>query len=98
MIGMPAELLMIMIARLDGRDSVGLNLVETLLVWMKKGLVPAGLSLEEEVAYGFCCHRIRSSMPTWIGILRRIPFLSARCFSRRRSKRSISEKSFWMSV
>lgn len=50
--GMPAELLMIMIARLDGRDSVGLNLVETLLVWMKKGLVPAGLSLEEEVAYG----------------------------------------------
>ena len=49
---MPAELLMIMIARLDGRDSVGLNLVETLLVWMKKGLVPAGLSLEEEVAYG----------------------------------------------
>ncbi|MEE0658841.1 MAG: hypothetical protein UCI88_07065 [Megasphaera massiliensis] len=44
-------MLMIMIARLDCKDSSGLTPAKTLLTWLQKGLVPEGLSEEEEAIY-----------------------------------------------
>ena len=44
-------ILMIMIARLNRKNSPGLNLVKTLYAWLQHGLVPEGLSREEESAY-----------------------------------------------
>ena len=42
---------MVMISCLDGRDSNGLNPAKTVLAWLEKGLVPEGLSGEEEELY-----------------------------------------------
>lgn len=49
--GVPEKILMMMIARLDGRDSTGLAPAAALLAWLQQGLIPQGLQLEEEAAY-----------------------------------------------
>ena len=51
------SIFMVMISRLDGRNSEGLNPVKTLLAWLQKGLVPEGLTEKEETAY----HQLLSS-------------------------------------
>ncbi len=42
---------MIMIARLAGKNSSGLNPAKTLLAWLQKGIIPEGLSGAEEQIY-----------------------------------------------
>ena len=45
------SMFMIMISRLDGKNSLGLNPVKTLLAWLQKGLMPEGLQKEERLVY-----------------------------------------------
>ena len=51
------SIFMVMISRLDGRDSDGLNPIKTLSAWLQRGLVPEGLTEKEETAY----HQLLSS-------------------------------------
>ena len=48
---MDKSIFMVMIARLDCKNSSGLNHVKTLYAWLQHGLVPEGLSREEERVY-----------------------------------------------
>ena len=45
------SMFMIMISRLDGKNSLGLNPVKTLLAWLQKRLMPEGLQKEERLVY-----------------------------------------------
>ena len=45
------SIFMVMISRLAGKNSSGLNTTKTLLAWLQKGLVPEGLSRAEESIY-----------------------------------------------
>ena len=44
---------MVMIARLDGKDSSGFDPAKTLLAWLQKGIIPEGLSKDEEQIYNY---------------------------------------------